>query len=270
MINDQPRDVILETKNLSKYFGGLRAVDNVSLKITQGGLKSIIGPNGAGKTTLLNLLSGIYEPTSGDIFYHEEKITGLPAHRRAHIGIGRSYQITNIFPTLTVLENIRIAAQALGKDNFKLIADHTNFPSYTEKAVETLEIIGLLDRVGTLASALNHGDKRRLEIGMLLAQQLDLLLLDEPTAGLGTDQVPEFMEIIKSIAHDTQKTVVLVEHNMNVVMNLSNRIIVMHQGKMLAEGTPSEIASNEVVQQAYLGGLYEDFNQVGTVRTKDG
>ncbi|NIW44802.1 MAG: ATP-binding cassette domain-containing protein [candidate division Zixibacteria bacterium] len=256
--------MLLETKNLSKFFGGLRAVDDVTLQITKGGLQSLIGPNGAGKTTYLNLISGVYEPTAGKIYYRGEDITDLPSHRRAHIGIGRSYQITNIFPTLTVLENIRLAAQALGKDNYKLLTNHTKFPLYTEKAMQTLEIIGLEDRAGSLASALNHGDKRRLEIGMLLAQELDLLLLDEPTAGLGTDQVPEFMEIIKSIALEPTKTVILVEHNMNVVMNLSDRIIVMHQGKMLAEGTPEEIAANEIVQEAYLGGLYEDFTSNGT------
>lgn len=266
MMSKQPTNVILETKNLSKFFGGLRAVDDVSLKLYQGGLQSIIGPNGAGKTTYLNLLSGVYQPTAGKIIYQGKEITNLPAHRRAHLGMGRSYQITNIFPTLTVLENIRLAVQALGKDNFKLLTKHTSFRRYTEKAMQTLELIGLVDRAELFALALNHGDKRRLEIGMLLAQDLDLLLLDEPTAGLGTDQVPEFMEIIKSIAMNPTKTVILVEHNMNVVMNLSDRIIVMHQGKMLAEGTPGEIASNEVVQQAYLGGLYEEFTSDGTAR----
>jgi branched-chain amino acid transport system ATP-binding protein len=257
-MNEQNESVVFKTSQLSKHFGGLKAVDKVSLQVTRGGLHSIIGPNGAGKTTFLNLLSGVYKPTEGRIYYSGEEITHLPAHRRAHLAIGRSYQITNIFPTLTALENVRIAAQALGRHNFRMLIDFRAFPEYIQKAELALKEVGLEGREYVIAAALSHGDKRRLEVAMLLAQDPQLLLLDEPTAGLGTDQVPEFMEMIKRIGDNGDKTIVLVEHNMSVVMNLSDRIYVMHRGELLAEGTPAEIAANETVQSAYLGGLYSD------------
>jgi len=258
MMSAQTEAVLFKTDHLSKYFGGLKAVDQVSMEIRQGGLHSIIGPNGAGKTTFLNLLSGVYKPTSGQIFYRGEEITRLPAHQRAHLGIARSYQITNIFPTLTVLENVRLAAQALGKHNFRMLVSYHAFPEYIEKAVLALKEVGLEGQEHLYAAALSHGNKRRLEVAMLLVQDPEILLLDEPTAGLGTDQVPEFMEMIQRIGEQGSKTIVLVEHNMSVVMNLSTRISVMHYGALLAEGTPAEITSNETVQSAYLGGLYSD------------
>jgi branched-chain amino acid transport system ATP-binding protein len=254
--------VLLETFELSKYFGGLKAVDGVSLTVEQGGLHSVIGPNGAGKTTLLNLISGAYKPTSGRITYNEIDITDMPAHTRAHLGMGRSYQITNIFPTLTVLENARLAAQALGKDNLKLLSPYQSFDLYNQQAMQALETVGLGQKAYDLALALSHGDKRRLEVAMLLAQDLEFLLLDEPTAGLGTEQVPEFMQMIRSIGDQSDKTILLVEHNMNVVMNLSHKISVMHHGRLLAEGNPEEIAANPVVQEAYLGSLYDDSSKV--------
>lgn len=257
-MSEHTDSVLFKTNQLSKYFGGLKAVDKVSLEIPRGGLHSIIGPNGAGKTTLLNLLSGVYKPTEGQIFYRGENITSFPAHQRAHLGIGRSYQITNIFPTLTALENVRLAAQALGKDNFRMLVNYQAFPDYIQKAGDALKQVGLEGQEHVLASALSHGNKRRLEVAMLLVQDPELLLLDEPTAGLGTDQVPEFMKMIERIAEDGSKTIVLVEHNMSVVMNLSTRIYVMHYGELLAEGSPAEITSNETVQSAYLGGLYSD------------
>jgi branched-chain amino acid transport system ATP-binding protein len=265
---EKTKKVFLETTHLSKYFGGLKAVDHVSIVINQGGLHSLIGPNGAGKTTFLNLISGVYKPTEGKVYYQGDNITDLPAHRRAHMGIGRSYQITNIFPTLTVLENVRIAAQALGRENIFLLSDYTSFPDYIDRAMQALDKVGLGERAPELALTLNHGDKRRLEVAMLLVQDLELLLLDEPTAGLGTDQVPEFMQIIQSISKNTSKTIVLVEHNMNVVMNLSDRIYVMHQGQLIAEGSPDEISANKVVQEAYLGGLYSDVLEVSGKRNE--
>jgi branched-chain amino acid transport system ATP-binding protein len=258
MMSELINSVLFETKQLSKHFGGLKAVDGVSMDITRGGLHSIIGPNGAGKTTFLNLLSGVYRPTAGKIFYLGKEITDLPPHKRAHLGIGRSYQITNIFPTLTTLENVRLAAQALGTDNFKMFSDFQAFPNYIEKAVFAINEVGLAGHEFELAAALSHGNKRRLEVAMLLAQDPDMLLLDEPTAGLGTEQVPGFMEMIKRIGEVSDKTIILVEHNMSVVMNLSDRISVMHRGQLLAEGTPAEITANETVQSAYLGGLYSD------------
>ncbi len=250
--------IILETRDLSKHFGGLRAVDGVNLSIRAGHLHSIIGPNGAGKTTLFNLLSGALRPTHGQVLLRERDITALPPHRIAHLGLGRSYQITNIFPTLSVFENVRVAAQALGADNFKWLADADRFTRYADRARAALDDTGLA-RVATLpALSLSHGDKRKLELAILLAQDPAILLLDEPTAGLATEQVPEFMALVDRVRKAGNKTVVLVEHNMSVVMSLSDRISVMHQGQLLAEGTPAEIASNPAVQKAYLGELYGD------------
>jgi branched-chain amino acid transport system ATP-binding protein len=249
----------LETQNLSRYFGGLKAVDSVDFRLEGGGLHSIIGPNGAGKTTFLNLISGVLKPTSGNVTFKGKDITSLPAHRIAHLGIGRSFQITNLVPTLTVMENVRLAAQALGADNFKIFSHYLRFGDYLDKSQDVLEKVGLGSSANLPVLSLPHGDKRRLELAILLAQDTEVMQLDEPTAGLATEQVPEFMNLVKEVSDQGDKTVVLVEHNMNVVMSLSDRISVMHQGKLLAEGTPAEIAANETVQAAYLGTLYGDF-----------
>ncbi len=250
--------IILETRDLSKHFGGLRAVDGVNLAIQVGHLHSIIGSNGAGKTTLFNLLSGTLKPTRGQVLLRGQDITALPPHRIALLGLGRSYQITNIFPTLTVFENVRVAAQALGPDNFKWFAVADRFVRYADIARAALEETGLARAAALPALSLSHGDKRKLELAILLAQDPKILLLDEPTAGLATEQVPEFMALVDRVRKAGGKTVALVEHNMNVVMSLSDRISVMHQGQLLAEGMPAEIAANPVVQQAYLGELHDD------------
>lgn len=248
---------ILETHTLRKEFGALVAVDDVSIQVRQGTFHSIIGPNGAGKTTFFNLLSGNLIPTAGRVVFKGEDITNLPLYRTAHLGIGRSFQITNIFPNLTVLENIRLAAQALGDDNFSFLRHHRHFDAYTDRAWDVAEQVGLTARALTLARTLPHGDQRKLELGMILAPNPEVLLLDEPTAGMASEQVPELIELIEQIQEAGGKTVMLVEHNMNVVMSVSDMITVMHQGRVLAEGTPTEIAGNETVQQAYLGQLYE-------------
>jgi branched-chain amino acid transport system ATP-binding protein len=251
-------EIILETQNLRREFGALVAVADVSIKVKARTLHSIIGPNGAGKTTFFNLLSGNIEPTSGQVIYKGQDITKLPLHRTAHLGIGRSFQITNIFPSLTVLENIRLSSQALGKDNFRLFRSHRYFKQYEERAWEVIEQVGLKGRALSPARTLPHGDQRKLELGMILAPDPELLLLDEPTAGMASEQVPELMALIQQIQATGEKTVMLVEHNMNVVMNVSDAITVMHYGQVLAEGTPAEISANETVQQAYLGALYEN------------
>lgn len=255
-------ETLLETRDLSRYFGGLKAVDSVNLKIQRGFFHSIIGPNGAGKTTLFNLLSGVLKPSSGRVFFQGQDITDLPSHRMAHLGIGRSYQITNIFPTLTVFENVRLAAQAIGKDNFKFLSAITGFRNYSQKAELALEQTGLTRAAAMPALALNHGDKRKLEVALLLAQDPQVLLLDEPTSGLASEAVPEFMQVIHAIHKSQQKTIVLVEHNMNVVMSLSDRISVMHQGQLLAEGSPAQISADPIVQSAYLGELYGDLAEL--------
>jgi branched-chain amino acid transport system ATP-binding protein len=249
--------IVLETRDLSRHFGGLKAVESVNLKVGAGILHSIIGPNGAGKTTLFNLLSGTLSPTRGQIFLRGQDITGTPPHRLAHLGVGRSYQITNIFPSLTVLENVRLAAQSLGDDNFKLLTPATRFKSYEKRAYAVLEDTGLVESALIQAGNLTHGDKRKLELAILLAQDLDIWLLDEPTSGLASEQVPHFMELIGRMQKSADKTVVLVEHKMGVVMSLSDRITVMHQGQLLAEGTPAEITEDEGVRKAYLGDLLD-------------
>lgn len=250
-------DYILEAINLNKRFGALVAVDNVNVKVRRNSLHAIIGPNGAGKTTFFNLLSGNIEPTSGQVVFKGRDITHQPVHRTIHFGIGRSFQITNIFPNLTVFENIRLASQALGSDNFKFWQPASHFKQYESRTWEIIERVGLKDRAQTFARTLPHGDQRKLELGMILAPDPEVLLLDEPTAGMAAEQVPELLALIKEIQKAGNKTVMLVEHNMNVVMSVSDAITVMHLGKVLAEGTPAEIAANKEVQTAYLGGLYE-------------
>ena len=250
-------EIILETQNIRKQFGGLVAVDNVSIKVRKNSLHAIIGPNGAGKTTFFNLLSGNLEPTSGKVIYKGQDITHQPVHRTIHFGIGRSFQITNIFPNLTVFENIRLASQALGSDNFKFWQASSRFKKYEERTWNVIERVGLKERAQTFARTLPHGDQRKLELGMILAPDPEVLLLDEPTAGMASEQVPELIALIQGIQKEGNKTVMLVEHNMNVVMSVSDAITVMHQGMVLAEGTPAEIAANKEVQTAYLGGLYE-------------
>ena len=251
------RETIIETQNLTKYFGAMAAVDDVSIKIEAGTLHAIIGPNGAGKTTLFNLLSGNLKPTSGKVFYKGVDLTGKPIHRMIHLGIGRSFQITNIFPNLTVHENIRLASQAMEGMNFRLLMHTAKMESCEQRTAEVVERVGLKSQELLPARMLSHGDQRKLELGMILAPDPELLLLDEPTAGMATDQVPELITLIQEVQQSGTKTVILVEHNMNVVMKVSDKITVMHLGKVLAEGTPAEIASNHEVQTAYLGGLYD-------------
>ncbi len=250
-------EIIIETINLSKHFGALVAVDSVNLKVRKNTLHAIIGPNGAGKTTLFNLLSRNIEPTSGKVIFKGHDLTHQPIHRMIHNGIGRSFQITNIFPNLTVFENIRLASQAMGNGNFKFWMDVSRLKDCEDSAWEAIEKVGLKNRAQTLARTLPHGDQRKLELGMILAPDPEILLLDEPTAGMAAEQVPELIALIQEIQKGGNKTVMLVEHNMNVVMSISDVITVMHLGKVLAEGAPAEIAANKEVQTAYLGGLYE-------------
>ena len=250
-------DIIIESHNLRKEFGALVAVADVTIQVEANTIHSIIGPNGAGKTTYFNLLSGNLAPTAGKVFFKGQDITHLPVHRTAHLGIGRSFQITNIFPNLTVLENIRLACQALGHHNYRFFQPARHFRQYENRAWEVVREVGLEPRAQMPARTLPHGDQRKLELGMILAPDPELLLLDEPTAGMASEQVPELIALVKEVQQQGNKTVILVEHNMNVVMSISDRISVMHLGEVLAEGTPAEISANEAVQQAYLGGLYE-------------
>lgn len=255
--------IILETRNLRKEFGGLIAVDDVSVSIEQGVTHSIIGPNGAGKTTFFNLIGGVYKPTAGQVFFKGKDITHVPLHQRAHLGMGRSFQITNIFPNLTVLENVRLAAQAISDVSFRFLRRADSYDQFIRRAYEVLEIIGLLDVALLPANALPHGGKRKLELAILLAPNPEILLLDEPTAGMASEQVPELLKTISDIRASGDRTIIMVEHNMRVVMDISDRVTVMNLGSLLAEGTPAEIAQNKTVQNVYLGELYSDLNEFG-------
>ncbi|MBU0490728.1 MAG: ABC transporter ATP-binding protein [Chloroflexi bacterium] len=250
--------IILETRHLRKDFQALRAVDDVSIQVRQGTFHSIIGPNGAGKTTLFNLLSGTLKPSEGEVLFKGQDITRFSDTRRSHLGIGRSFQITNIFPNLTVLENVRIATQSRGHDSLKIWMHYGRYRQYEERAREILAEVGLAGRELQIAGLLPHGDQRKLEIAILMATEPELLLLDEPTAGISREEVPAIMEVIGRIKARSDKTIMLVEHKMDIVMGTSDVITVMHLGNVIAEGTPAEIAGNETVQNAYLGGLYKD------------
>ena len=246
-------EAILATEAVSKYFGGLRAVESVSLHVQAGSFHSIIGPNGAGKTTLFNLLSGAMRPDAGRIFFEGRDITALPPHRRSRLGIGRSFQITNIFPTLTALENVRLAVQSRGPDSFNIVANYTSKRRYLERAAEILALVGLGGKELAPAILLPHGDQRKLEIAIVLGTNPRVLLLDEPTAGISREEVPAIMDVISRVQASGSTTIMLVEHKMDIVMKYSDVITVMHQGGILAEGTPQAIAANRAVQSAYLG-----------------
>jgi branched-chain amino acid transport system ATP-binding protein len=242
--------VLLETERLTRSFGSLVAVNGVSLVIRRGELRSIIGPNGAGKTTLFRLVSGEMAPSSGRVKFRDADMTGLPQHRVCRLGIAKSYQITNIFPHLTVLENVRVAVQGYARSfNFWSRADR--IAGCRERAVEILETVGLARRAERLAAHLSHGEKRHLEIGITLASEPVLLLLDEPTAGMSPEETDETMVLIRELARG--RTVVLVEHKMKLVMGISDRVTVLHQGQVLADGSPDEIRNNALVQETYLG-----------------
>jgi branched-chain amino acid transport system ATP-binding protein len=242
--------VLLRTERLTRAFESLVAVNRVDVSVRRGELRSIIGPNGAGKTTFFRLIAGDMPPTSGGIWFDGHDITGLPQHRIARLGIAKSYQITNVFPHLTVLENVRVAAQGYAR-SFNFWSRARDLGEVRSRALALLKTIGLQDKAGRLAAHLSHGEKRHLEIAIALASDPTLLLLDEPTAGMSPEETDETIVLIRELAHD--RTLVLVEHKMKVVMKISDRITVFHQGQVLAEGTPEEIRANELVQRTYLG-----------------
>ena len=245
-----PGEVLLRTEGLTRSFGTLLAVDGVAVSVQRGELRSIIGPNGAGKTTFFRLISGEMEPSAGRIWFEGREITGLPQHAVARLGIAKSYQITNVFPHLTVLENVRVAVQGPARA-FDFWSRADGLHGVRERAEALLRTVGLADKALLLAAHLSHGAKRHLEIGIALASDPSLLLLDEPTAGMSPEETDETMGLIRELA--SGRTIVLVEHKMKLVMRISDRITVLHQGQVLAEGTPDEIRANEAVQQTYLG-----------------
>ena len=245
---------ILSTREVTIRFGGHVAVDHVTLDVLPATCKSIIGPNGAGKTTLFNLLSGQYRPSEGRIVFKGQDVTDLSAAARTRLGIGRSFQLTNIFPTLSVLENVRLAVQARRGLGWNAWQDYRSFPALEDRAYELLETVLLGARWRAPAGELAHGEKRKLEMGILLALEPEVLLLDEPTAGMSLEDVPTIIGLIERIKARRDRTIVLVEHKIDMVMALSDTIAVLKDGRLIADGTPEAISRNAEVQAAYFGG----------------
>ena len=243
---------LLETKNVTKAYGALLAVSNVSSLINPGKIHSIIGPNGAGKTTFFNLLAGVYSPTSGDIVFEGKNISTMKLYKRARIGIGRSYQVTSIFPELTVRENVRVAVQAKGNHNFSLFRPAESLSVYMDKTNAILEEMGLISLADQIASTIPYGSQRSLDVAIALATEPKLLLLDEPTSGMSPEDTFKMIDLIERISE--RYTITLIEHHMSVVMSISDKITVLSQGMVIAEGAPDEIQKNEDVKNAYLGG----------------
>jgi len=241
--------VILSTAGLSMRFGGLAALNNVSVAVKQGEIRAVIGPNGAGKSTFFNCLTGVLRPTSGRIVFDGQDITGLPPNRVSRQGVARSYQITNILPGATVLENVRIAAQSR-RHSWSLLRHYRAFTDVLERAHAVLESVGLGDKDTELAANLSHGEQRNLEIGIALATDPKLLCLDEPTAGMSVAETHQTVELIRRIGENL--TIMIVEHDMEVVMGLAHTLTVLHYGEVLAEGTPDQIQANPRVQEVYL------------------
>lgn len=242
---------LLQLGNIQKSFGGLRVCDRVDLAVVPGELHALIGPNGAGKTTLLNLITGLLEADSGTLLFKKKDITTSPVHIRARLGMARSFQITSLFQGFTVEENIQLAVQALDRSSYRFWKRADNDPRLVEPGRHIMERMGLLQRAGIPASQLSHGEQRLLELGMALATEPDLLLLDEPMAGLGPGSTRKMTELIRELKGSL--TIVLVEHDMQAVFSLADRITVLVQGQVTATGTPDTIRANPLVQEAYLG-----------------
>jgi len=248
----------LRTEELTIRFGGHTAVNNVSVSFRAGELTVIVGPNGAGKTTFFNLISGQLRPTSGRIIKGETDITTYSASARAKAGIGRAFQLTNLFPQLSVLENVRLAVQAQHGLGPVIFRTARSFSGLRDEAYHFLERTRLEKMAGLPVTALPHGDQRKLEIALLLALKPDIFMFDEPTAGMSVDEAPVILELIEEIRQDRDKTVLLVEHKMDVVRSLADRIVVLHNGELVADGDPEEVIALPIVREIYLGIPAED------------
>ncbi|HEX5611629.1 MAG TPA: ABC transporter ATP-binding protein [Burkholderiales bacterium] len=244
---------VLETRDLTIRFGGHVAVDAVSCRFFPGTLTAIVGPNGAGKTTYFNLISGQLPASGGQVLLYGEDVTRSPAPLRTRKGMGRAFQLTNLFPFLTVLENVRLAVQARAGMGLNLFSMWSRHVELIERAEQYLERVALGERAQTLASELSHGDQRKLEVAILLALEPEIFMFDEPTAGMSVDEVPVILDLIHEIKAQKDKTILLVEHKMDVVRSLADRIIVLHQGALVADGAPAEVIASPIVQEAYLG-----------------
>jgi branched-chain amino acid transport system ATP-binding protein len=243
----------LETRELTIRFGGHVAVDRVSCRFEPGGLTAIVGPNGAGKTTFFNLISGQLRASAGAVVLDGRDVTRWPAPARARHGIGRAFQLTNLFPNLSVLENVRLAVQARAGVWFDLLTPWPRRRDLTQKAERILERVALGHRAQASAAALPHGDQRKLEVAILIALEPDVFMFDEPTAGMSVDEVPVILDLIRDLKAEADKTILLVEHKMDVVRSLADRLVVLHNGALVAAGPPAEVIALPVVQEAYLG-----------------
>ncbi|OJU88875.1 MAG: ABC transporter ATP-binding protein [Burkholderiales bacterium 66-5] len=248
---------MLETRDLTIRFGGHVAVNAVSCRFAPGTLTAIVGPNGAGKTTYFNLISGQLKASAGSVHLDGRDLSGLAPSERARAGLGRAFQLTNLFPNLPVLENVRLAVQAMrggshrrGMNLWSIWSDHRQL---TERAEEILRGVALWERRADAAASLPHGDQRKLEVALLMALEPSVYMFDEPTAGMSHDEAPVILNLIRELKKDRSKTILLVEHKMDVVRELADRIIVLTNGTLVADGEPAEVIASPVVQQAYLG-----------------
>ena len=257
-------DIILSTNELTKTFGGLVAVNDVNIDVERGSIKAIIGPNGSGKTTFFNLITGVFQPSYGKIFFEGMDITRTSLHQRARLGISRSYQITNIFPYQTTFENIRLAVQGCSgsRVNFMgMLKKASSYEEFHERVLDIATVVGLDPmRLYLPAALIPHAEQRKLEIAMALATEPRLLLLDEPAAGMAIEEIPDVIDAILRVkeSYGDQLTLLIVEHKMDIVMNLSEEILVLSEGRLIAKGPPDEIRENEQVLTAYLGGTDEE------------
>jgi branched-chain amino acid transport system ATP-binding protein len=253
---------LLATKDLTIRFGGHVAVNGVTCAFQPGTLTAIVGPNGAGKTTYFNLISGQLKATAGTVTLNGQDLSGLPPSQRTQAGLGRAFQLTNLFPHLTVLENVRLAVQAArggehrrGLNLWSVWSDHRDL---TDRADAILEAVSMADKEGELVASLPHGDQRKLEVALLMALEPQVFMFDEPTAGMNAAEAPVILNLIRKLKEDKSKTILLVEHKMDVVRELADRIIVLHNGALVADGEPAEVIASPIVQEAYLGISPED------------
>jgi branched-chain amino acid transport system ATP-binding protein len=246
---------LFECRGLSRRFGGLIAVDAVDLAIEPGEVRAVIGPNGAGKSTLFNVITGVLAPSDGEIYFAGERITGLPVHRVIQKGVARTFQLTHLFPALTARENVRIAAQARHAGRWRPLAGGALFAATAAAAEAALDLMRLSDVADVKAGLLSHGNQRLLEVAMAIAQRPRLLLLDEPTQGLSVEETDQAVRILRAMLARGGLAVILVEHDMEVVFRLADKITVLHRGRVIADGAPAAVKANAEVQSAYLGGL---------------
>ncbi len=246
-------EVVLATRGLERRFGGLRALDGVSIECRSGEVHAVIGPNGAGKSTLVNVLSGDLAPSAGSMHFRDKDITGLPAHRISRLGVGRSYQKTNVFQNFSAFENCRLAAQSMLGTSMRFFRPASAYRDVSEAAQQALAQVGLEARAADPVSTLSHGEQRQVEIAMTLAARPKLLLLDEPLAGMGADETARIVELLDRLARD--HAILLIEHDMDAVFTLATRLTVLVNGAVLESGAPHQVRASRAVQEAYLGEL---------------